>query len=448
MITFIPVFPTSELEKKILEAQCKQDSIFHSLATGVENLNTGPVFIATNMPAMYEFARESGFQVEFVDQNPAEEPVPAFPHGGTLAYQALRKARPNLPEKEVLLCLSPRNAALTPEIVRTISLAFLEQPENLLVSVIVARDHPSQLDAYYQISSMDVLMRFTKTPQPAEIAELCEGLSPTFPCTFDWETYNVGWKSTGPRIFQRDERQGQIRLSPLNSCPAPEDAQAAQQTSPKAWYVMTRPGEALRLCPPQQLRLDKPFTLAGVPFIKPESHFDFLLVEREGRDELELFVAKELCTLHRLARIWAIKNCELQRDSADTISFSKEAIEGEHALLFQGRPFVGPIHTLCKEDADGWAVALLQRTEGTDVDHIEPFELSEDLWKIDPLTKRRINVKTKSDIVGRQDFPEIYQPDGTFLFFLAGFAGRLQAMLKQGRVRGYVAPESHLFDLL
>lgn len=60
------------------------------------------------------------------------------------------------------------------------------------------------------------------------------------------------------------------------------------------------------------------------------------------------------------------------------------------------------------------------------------------LWRTDPANACRINCATGRAIHGRQEFPEVLQPDGSLFALTPAEAGRFDALLRAGRMAGFV----------
>lgn len=60
------------------------------------------------------------------------------------------------------------------------------------------------------------------------------------------------------------------------------------------------------------------------------------------------------------------------------------------------------------------------------------------LWRTDPANACRINCATGRAIHGRQEFPEVLQPDGSLFALTPAEAGRFDELLQAGRMAGFV----------
>lgn len=60
------------------------------------------------------------------------------------------------------------------------------------------------------------------------------------------------------------------------------------------------------------------------------------------------------------------------------------------------------------------------------------------LWRTDPATGRRVNTATGRPIHGRQEFPEVLEPDGSLCALALGEARELDALLAAGRIAPFI----------
>lgn len=91
-------------------------------------------------------------------------------------------------------------------------------------------------------------------------------------------------------------------------------------------------------------------------------------------------------------------------------------------------PEDGPLsyNLLEQPDADGGYDLILAYPDG------------HGLWRTDPTTGRRVNTATGRPIHGRQEFPDVLQPDGSLFALTLGEAKELDALLAAGRVAPFI----------
>jgi hypothetical protein len=66
-----------------------------------------------------------------------------------------------------------------------------------------------------------------------------------------------------------------------------------------------------------------------------------------------------------------------------------------------------------------------------------PFPEDHGLWRVDSATSCRINCRTGRVIHGRQEFPEVFEPDGSLFALTATEAVRFENLLEEGRVAAF-----------
>ena len=108
------------------------------------------------------------------------------------------------------------------------------------------------------------------------------------------------------------------------------------------------------------------------------------------------------------------------------------------------------LHPLCItiDKCGGFYYALLGYAEDTTCDCCEFFSSIPRLWEMDYHKGIAVNLATRKPITGRQDFPEIYEPDGSFLF-LNGIShfGMLQNKKNRSHICGYVLDEGESLSI-
>jgi len=99
----------------------------------------------------------------------------------------------------------------------------------------------------------------------------------------------------------------------------------------------------------------------------------------------------------------------------------------------------------------GIIYSLLKVAEDDTYDLCEPFPPDERLWTG---SDQKINIKTGKEIMGRQDFPDVFEPDGTFFIMKRSIIPFFGQELLNGNADGFVMEDSNSiqikseFDLL
>lgn len=147
--------------------------------------------------------------------------------------------------------------------------------------------------------------------------------------------------------------------------------------------------------------------------------------------------------------------CLLWRDRDNTarLGFAPDAPRRPHCQLY-GRGPLGERSAsldLCGDPPSGrlpWipgpeqgplSYNLLEQPEADGgYDLILSYPDGHGLWRTDPATGRRVNAATGRPIHGRQEFPEVLEPDGSLFALSLGQAAELDALLDAGRVAPFV----------
>jgi CMP-N-acetylneuraminic acid synthetase len=104
----------------------------------------------------------------------------------------------------------------------------------------------------------------------------------------------------------------------------------------------------------------------------------------------------------------------------------------EMAIEVHGQSISDPfLLKLDEENICGLFYSLLQVTEDDFYDLEEHLHPALELWEFDKASGMKVNLQTKNEIIGRQDFPEVFEPEGTLII---------------GKKDMFLNLESHIFD--
>ena len=113
--------------------------------------------------------------------------------------------------------------------------------------------------------------------------------------------------------------------------------------------------------------------------------------------------------------------------------FYRQATECQAADFFGLTPLH---HEGC--DVCGIIYYLLSVTEDASYDVVEPFPASETLWTI---SGAKVTSRTGLEIRGRQDFPDVFEPDGTFFITKRDVIKSFDQIVSNGEASGFLMPE-------
>jgi hypothetical protein len=95
-------------------------------------------------------------------------------------------------------------------------------------------------------------------------------------------------------------------------------------------------------------------------------------------------------------------------------------------------------------DIGGLAYCLMRVAEDDRYDLREPFSAGQKLWSG---SVKKINIKTGRVIMGRQDFPEVFEPDSSFMLIKKECIHGYIAEILKGQAKGFLMPEARSLQI-
>lgn len=280
-----------------------------------------------------------------------------------------------------------------------------------MITVRKTIDHPCQLKTAYKILDMGFIpfrdkedVRQIVSPTSlAKIHFLREQdrwptnfiVSRSFP--FDWPSYCLTDRKTDLYIKKNDKLETIF-------VPASED------------LLSTLPGQT-------PLWLNENDTMARIIWEEPaflqeynllDNRKDWELVGTKGFEEYcAIFTRKKKSNEYALTlnnEVFSNENYVLK------ISFlSQDGLERENSFEFERLDLVEPFlfHLPDNKQFCGIIYSLYAIVDSDSLDIWDPFESISSLWTYDHDSRQAINVATGNPVAGRQDFPDVFEPDGT-----------------------------------
>jgi hypothetical protein len=117
-----------------------------------------------------------------------------------------------------------------------------------------------------------------------------------------------------------------------------------------------------------------------------------------------------------------------------------EPAEAQHCeIMVDQRTALIPLD-IKPEETCGMILYILKPARNDSYDVTEPFPPCQSIWTI---KHKAINLKSGKEIMGRQDFPDVYEPDGTFLISRRDIFSNIYEMFAAGKAAGFVMHEDH-----
>ncbi|MBN1843442.1 MAG: hypothetical protein JW883_14315 [Deltaproteobacteria bacterium] len=430
MITIIPVFFEDDQDVWCgAEGEALMLKFFKSAANARE---IKKVIILTNDNSICNLSKSLNIDSYLIDIEAGTETSVLHPPG---TYSSVSYLRETLKmDFENLMILNFRNPLITPVLIDEAINKFQLSKTAALISVKKSIDHPCQLNAYYKIVDIGFIHIFDNDEAIAPYLQILDDRFPnkhnnlcnqrnlynqcynnrrnlcnpqnlrsnlglTKPFYFDWVSRGIQEKCAS-RMYVRIHDNLSIKYVPVD--------QASDETFkeiPPCLWLYNNPYEARLLVDLNELgksyieasRPGEKVQLAGVTF---SDDFDCacLLLKDLRADEYFLeFNTGEVSLGPHLLRVLPVRQSVRPENSMTEIEITDFT-----------KPFPFQFED---KDVCGIICSLLKVAQDDTYDLCEPFPSDEKLWSG---SIEKTNVKTGKQIMGRQDFPEVLEPDGTF----------------------------------
>jgi hypothetical protein len=291
-----------------------------------------------------------------------------------------------------VLAVNPKALTLTPQLLTAAVNQFEAKKPPVLVSVTEPRDHPIQYVEYFHVVNAKCL-HFLETDCRAPV--LAQGLPASFACT---------------RPFP-----DAMEASPGKPASPGRDAMVRRALPDGQSRYFLDPGA---VCPALRKRGAR---LAGVIPPLPGAQEPICAVDIGG--ELEVRFDEACCASGDIMRLIPLGTSGPTGPARD--------------YLVTGAP---PRIRFAPFGEETFGALCLHLREGVDgaYDIATPFLPDDTVWRLDGKSNRLLLGQNGETFCGRQDFPEVLTPDGSF-FLAAGQAlEALPALMRQGRAHGFV----------
>lgn len=471
MLAIIPIFLEDEqalwssADGKTLLLKC------FSAASNANEINK--LIVCTNDRFIFNLSRSHDIDSRLIDLKPKTEKSALLPLGTHAAARNVLKSIKS--DVEDLMVLSFRNPTVTPDLLDEAIKTFKASKTSALISVKKSTDHPCQLVAYYKIMDIGFLHLFeneeTTAPYLAIMDNHCSALNDishwyqnnrgdlriTKPFYFDWRAEGIQDKGASG-IYVRTYHDSSVQYIPVDSASRhhfhgkphsfwiSEDTTTARVLSPLQDTSPTLLGnseEAAHLHSPhdscnayeaqtsterkaaQWRRTNSHLKLVGAP-LKADTQISPLLFRDTQHNRYILSFASGALSTHS----WVIKLLPIPLhppNRTEILDIELRDLAHPIPILFEDNDISGIIYCLLKASADDT------------YDFCEPFPPDRSQWTN---SFRNINVTTQREIIGRQDFPDVFEPDGTLCIMRKGIISSLESEILQGHVYGFIMQET------
>lgn len=449
-------------------------------ARQIENL-----MVFTNDDFVASMAKSLGIDANMIEDIESQESE-LLPIGTSSSLSYLHEVL-NI-DFDSLMILGFRNPLLTPELIDQASAKFKHSKAPALISVKTSIDHPCQLNAYYKIADIGFIHLFDNekdiapylqaledhiTPKqspnqrnPRNLSNqrlnqrspnqrnLCNPTnlrlnqhSPnqrnqcnpsnlrlnqryrlTKPFHFDWESRGIHDKGKSGLYFRRYD-DFHIKYIPIEE---PPDRTSSEISSPLWIYDTGKTARVLfdlNSCPSYEepIKTDPNLIMIGAAF--SDGHISCLLTENDETSKYLLVLNSE----DLQSRSCIVKAVPVSRSGpVENRTIEVETDDFSIAIPFQFE----------EKDACGIIYFLLRLPHDDTYDLQEPFVPNTRLWDKDNGSGKTVNTQTGKEIMGRQDFPEVLEPDGTFFIMNKDLISSFDKEVLNGNADSFIIEEN------
>ena len=457
MIAIIPIF--FEGDQEFWRRREGESLLLKSVAAAANAREIKKLIIFSDDNLMLDLLKSLNIDSYIVDIEADTEKSELLPVG---TYASVIYLRERLKiDFENLMVLNFRNPLLTPDVIDEAINKFKRSKIPVLISVKKSIDHPCQLNAYYQIADVGFIhifdddeatgrcvrcldkhlsIRHTVNQCNPDNQRLNLRCKVTKPFYFDWKARGVQ-KNGVSGIYIRKYDGLNIKYIPIDRIPG-----NTFNKIPFPFWIYDGPGQArilLRFRDEEKLyrdvsEVDKDFQLAGAAFCDDCNRISSLLFKNlRGGKYLLVLHSEDLPSHSYMLR--AVPVGSSGRAEKGIIELGLDDFSGPISLHFEDQALYGIIYSLFKV------------AEDDTYDLCEPFPPHERLWTG---SMQKINVRTGKEIMGRQDFPDVFEPEGTFFIMRRNLIPSFDREVLQGGAGGFIMKDTDSiqieseFDLL
>jgi CMP-N-acetylneuraminic acid synthetase len=443
MIALVPIFIKSN--KKLWLSADGQKLMRQTL----ESLQTSQQFsqhiVFTDMEIVAQLAAKMKFEVQIIRPEYETDAPVLLPRGTLASIKFIRKK--NRYNDEHLGIFNFRNPLITQPLIDKAIREFIRSDLPLLLSVKKAVDHPVQLERFFKIVEVGILHLFERQAYSLEDnlakdnvwlatdSSDCQNKADckrtfwvTKPFFFDWDSRGV---AGGPkwRIFERHIGNQKIDFKPVTQ----SNGSIPKQPTRALWIYDDKKSARL-------LVIAEEIGPNGLPVNERQNEFRLRAVA----------LSDDYTTLrHRLFfdRKKRQIHLNLQFDEVPSgphtlklVQFnSTKSAETSDSVEIEIEDLAKPVILNEPKEATGGMIYTLLRTinDGS-YDFREPFPPQPDLWAIDKGSGKKINCVNGKEVTGRQDFPDVFVPDGAFYFMAKNMNHPFEIAISGGDTMGFV----------
>lgn len=453
MIAIIPIFLKNN--DQIWRTPEGKELMLKSFMAPLESNELERLIVFTNTNSVIQLAKSLGIDSYLIDIDTEDNESELLPPGSHVSVKYLQETI-NL-DFEELIILSFRNPLITSALIDKAIKKYKISEVPALISVKKSIDHPCQLNAYYKIVDIGLIHIFEPDEAVAPYLQTLDNhistkhqtnhhsenltsllSSPDLRLT---KSFYFDWKSRG--IQEKGDSGIYCRICDDLDVKYISIDQVYNNTFKKIsfpFWIYESHNMArvlLQLDTPEKLYsqvngVENNLYLAGSAIPDDFNHAAALLFKNiNNSSECFLALNSNDSTLHscqlKVLPVGLSGPVEEKIVEIGLDDFSKPI-----PLQFEGKDVCGFIY---------W---LLKPAQDDSYDLMEPFPPDERLWTG---SIPKINVKTGREIMGRQDFPDVFEPEESFFLMRKNLIPTFDREVLNGNADGFVMDETDLMKI-
>ncbi|MBW1741777.1 MAG: hypothetical protein JRJ42_11755 [Deltaproteobacteria bacterium] len=467
MIAIIPVF--FEGDRELWCGAEGKALMLKSINSTTNVREIKKIIIFTNDNSIINLAESLGIDSYLIEIDTEAETSELLPLGSCSSVRYVKEALKI--DFENLMILSFKNPLITSDLIDEAINKFKVSKTPALISVKKPIDHPCQLNAYYRILDLGFIHIFDEGELICSYIPAIDSkhYRLTKPFYFDWKARGIQEKNVSG-MYIRTYEDLSIKYIPVEqvsddtfeilfplwiyespnkarilfqfgdiSSPLTEEGQGWGGHSPVTPFQQEKKNSTSeRTLYRAVSKVDKDFQLAGAAFSDNFNYIScFLFKDFQGSEYLLALNSENFSSHSFVLRILPIRESVLAEEG--TIEVEIDDIS--KPILFQYK----------HKDICGIVYSLLNVAQDDTYDLCEPFPPDERLWTG---SMQKINVETGKEIMGRQDFPDVFEPEGTFFIMRKDLISSFDKEVLNGNTDGFIMEDTNSiqiksgFDLL
>jgi hypothetical protein len=456
MKILVPIYPENHDEELLLGHKIDGIQLAFLVVEHLQLLNNAEIHVFTPPNAIWDYSSYANvFHHRQSLGRQQDNRLEFLPPGATESISCIMQQFNDTPDTTFLI-VDYRNASLTADLINQAHKFYLEAPQTPLISVHLAEDNPVQFEAYFRIIAMDVLCLLDKKisldASTNNISDFLQGNEPdqhhertpqiylTKPAPFPWAAHGFASGIGDKQFFARLTTSSGYKFIPARKFIPSEFFLNCHPS----FYFKESPNTARRLLQAVEFITIESEEVAGIPIFTSFENIFCLLTTNKDNRSFSVFLHESFWHEDDMEiRLSPFSVYASSSQGSDAVVRRVPAQRPPSILQWQGSIFYGPTCTVENhERTDGFLLSVVSRTTNEKADFAEPLILP-DFWDVVADGSRRINKSTGQEITGRQAYPNIYQPNSSFVFLPLHGAQHLEQEILAGNTRGFPLHPAH-----